>query len=169
MSTAHSLAKSYFEQLQDFADDYFDETGQETATTKEIAEWAINTGRWLPPAGLVLQKCREDFSKALRAQHIATDDGTPVRAKHVARIVRHGEQTHLWADIRNAKREHMSRAFQQRREQIVGDCRQLKRDVDYFNTARPAERSIQVYFDFRDDVHEDTFSGHFEPTSVKPR
>src|SRR5437660_6035509 len=56
--------------------------------------------------------------------------GTPrsaaARAKHVARLDRDGKQMALWADMRTASRDHMETAFQQRRQQIVGDCHQLK-------------------------------------------
>lgn len=52
----------------------------------------------------------------------------------------------------------MEIAFQQRRQQIVGDCRQLKRDVDYFNEAHPIEPPIQMMFDFTEDVDEGEFT-----------
>ncbi len=147
----------YFELLQRFADDFFEQTNSETATTKDIAVWAIQTGRWDPPSDLILRKCREDFAKALREQHIADRYGRPVRAKHVARITRGDQQLHFWADIRRAPRHHMEVAFQQRREQIVGDCRQLKRDIDFYNESHPKARPIQMVFDFRDDVDEGDF------------
>jgi hypothetical protein len=58
----------------------------------------------------------------------------PVRAKHVVRTTDAGGQTKfVWADVGTAKREFMEIAFQQRRQQIVGDCRQLKSDVDSYN------------------------------------
>ena len=156
-------ASGYLETLQGMADEFFSETGRDTATTKEIAVWAIRTERWEAPADIVLRKCREDFAKALREQYITDDRGRPVRAKHVARITREGQQLHLWADIRRAPRQHMLVAFQQRREQIVGDCRQLKRDADFYNAAHPGNEPIQLWFDFRDDIAEAEFSGDFTP------
>jgi hypothetical protein len=108
-----------------------------------------------------LSKCQEDFSRALREQYITNSQGRPVRAKHVARITKGEEQLHLWADIRRAPRVHMEMAFQQRREQIVGDCRQLKRDVDYYNAAHPRNAPIQLIFDFRDDLEEGDFPGEY--------
>ena len=57
-------------------------------------------------------------------------------------------------DIRSASREHMEIAFQQRRQQIVGDCRQLKRDIDSYNENRCLERAIQASFDFTWDLAE---------------
>jgi len=123
----------------------------------------IRTGRWEPPVDLVLKQCREDFARALREQHFTGEDGKPIRAKHVARVTRGGQQMHLWVDIRKAPRKHMEVAFQQRREQIVGDCRQLKRDIDYYNVASKTNLPIQMLFDFRDDIEEGEFSGTYPP------
>jgi hypothetical protein len=48
----------------------------------------------------------------------------------------------------------MELAFAQRRQQIVGDCRQLKTDVDSYNDRHPSERAIQLVFDFTNDLAE---------------
>lgn len=45
-------------------------------------------------------------------------------------------------------------AFQQRRQQIVGDCVQLKADVDSYNENRTPERPFQLILDFTVDVEE---------------
>lgn len=164
---ANASATGYFERLQKDADEYFAETGKETATAKEIAVWAIQTGRWEAPNNLVLRKCREDFAKALREQCLQDDFARPVRAKHVARIVKGEHVDYLWSDIRIAPKSHMELAFRQRRLQIVGDCRQLKRDMDYYNTAHPTGKPIQTSFDFTDDVEDGKFSGTYPP--AQPR
>ena len=48
----------------------------------------------------------------------------------------------------------MQRAFAQRREQIVNDCRQLRTDVDSYNENLNTELPIQMVFDFTDDLNE---------------
>lgn len=48
----------------------------------------------------------------------------------------------------------MQQAFAQRRGQIVGDCHQLRLDVDHYNAARKDEENIQLVLDFTDDVEE---------------
>ena len=48
----------------------------------------------------------------------------------------------------------MEKAFAQRRQQIVGDCYQLKTDVDCYNDAHSAELPIQIILDFSKDVEE---------------
>jgi hypothetical protein len=48
----------------------------------------------------------------------------------------------------------MQLAFQQRRQQIVGDCRQLKMDVDSYNQNANSGEPIQMIFDFTLDLAE---------------
>jgi hypothetical protein len=48
----------------------------------------------------------------------------------------------------------MELAFAQRRNQIVGDCRQPKTDVDSFNHARARDNPIQIVLSFTNDVAE---------------
>ena len=49
----------------------------------------------------------------------------------------------------------MERAFAQRRDQIIGDCLQLKTDVDVYNDLnRGKQPVIQLVLDFTDDVAE---------------
>ena len=165
---ATTIAKSYNEALQNYADEYLAETGKMAATTRDFAVWAIRTGRWTPPQGLLLKKCQEDFAKALREQYIKDEQGRPVRVKHVARFVESGQQRYLWADIRDAPRKHIESSFRLRRQQIVGDCRQLSRDTEYWNKKHAQEEPIQLWFDFTDDVEEGEFSTEY-PQHVKPR
>lgn len=161
MATATSM--TFNDVIQRYADEYFAEGNRETATAKEIAIWLIQTGRWEPPHDLMLRQCREDVARALREHYIADNSGRPVRAKHVARIVEDGRQRHLWADIRTATHKFMHSALQQRREQIVGDCVQLKRDMDFFNEIRPDGPEVQLVFDFTDDLEEAEFDKKFRP------
>ena len=60
----------------------------------------------------------------------------------------------LWDDIRTGSPEHLAIAFQLRRQQIVGDCKQLKVDVDWFNEYRTPPQPVQLVLDFTDDVLE---------------
>ena len=145
---------SYSDQLQAIANQYFTEHDG-TATAKEIAAWAIRTGRWAPQPGSVIEQCAEELSRAMREEYITDQQGREVRAKHAARLrEENGKQVTLWADIRTASPEHMERAFGQRRKQILGDCRQLKADVDSYNDNRQPENPIQVVFDFTLDLAE---------------
>ncbi len=52
----------------------------------------------------------------------------------------------------------MEIAFQQRRRGIVGDCKQLKSDVDSYNQNFNSAAAIQVIFDFTEDLEEATLA-----------
>ena len=70
------------------------------------------------------------------------------------RISQDGKQLTLWADVDKAPRAHLENAFAQRRRQIVGDCYQLRIDVDHFNETLAGGQPIQLWLDLTDDVAE---------------
>lgn len=76
--------------------------------------------------------------------------------KHAARIVEDAVQTSLWADHRDpaVPRGHIELAFKQRRQQIVGDCHQLKMDTDSYNQNYNKGKQIAMIFDFTLDLAE---------------
>jgi hypothetical protein len=154
---------TYNETLQRYKNEYFAETGKSTATTRELAAWAIATDRWDPPRDLLLEKCREDFAAALREEQIKDDNNRPVRANQVARVVRDGVQQYLWGDIRKVNRKHMTSAVQVKREQMVGECRQVDRDCSFWSKLHSNEEPVTCVFDFTDDVEEGRHSGKFTP------
>lgn len=145
---------NYSKQLQKIVDAYIQDLQPWPATTHEIAAWAVSKRIWQPQPSSVIDQCANQLARAMREEHIVDPQGRTVRAKHVAKVDRNGDQLPLWADIRTASREHMEIAFAQRRQQIVGDCKQLKTDVDSFNENRSADNPIQMIFDFTYDVEE---------------
>jgi alpha-D-ribose 1-methylphosphonate 5-triphosphate diphosphatase PhnM len=48
----------------------------------------------------------------------------------------------------------MQIAFQQNRKAIVGECRQLKTDMDSYNDAHQEAAPLQISFDFNMDIAE---------------
>ncbi|MFZ2492262.1 MAG: hypothetical protein WA208_12335 [Thermoanaerobaculia bacterium] len=145
---------SYGEQLRGIANEYY-KTHRAPATTKDIAVWAVRNGLWHPQQSDVIDRCAEELSRAMREEHMIDPQGRSVRAKHVARVKDGGGQTRfVWADIRTAPLRFMQVAFQQRRQQIIGDCRQLKTDVDSYNENAKPEKPIQIVFDFTRDLEE---------------
>lgn len=124
------------------------------AASKTIAEWTMRRRLWELPKSAALAKCAEDISRAMREEYITDAKGRRVRVKHPATVKVHGEQMVLWDDMRTATRQHMRVSFQQRRQQIVGDCRQLKVDVDSYNDMNADEEPIQMIFDFTMDLAE---------------
>jgi hypothetical protein len=145
---------TFTKQLQRIVDKYIDSDEPWPATTHQIAKWAISYGLWEPQPSAVIDQCANQLARAMREEHIVDPQGRIVRAKHVARIKLRNKQFAFWADIRTADRQHMQIAFQQRRQQIIGDCRQLKTDVDSYNENRNPGKPIQMVFDFTLDLKE---------------
>jgi len=106
-----------------------------------------------------LDKLASDMSTALREEYATDKDGRRYRVNHAVRVTKGGVQYTFWAIMKDAPREHMQKAFIQRREQIVGDCVQLSTDVEAYNALHEAQRPIQMLFDFRDDIKERGFGG----------
>jgi len=163
------FAKTYQEALLEIKDEYIAAGNEWPATSKQIAIWALNNGRWQPPRSKLVVQCAEEIARAMREEYIVDLQGRKVRKNHVARRKRNdsegnSQQLSFWADIRTAPREHMELAFQQRRNQILGECRQLKTDADSYNDNHPDQRPIQLVFDFTYDLAEME-----QPAEYRPR
>lgn len=168
---------TYTKQMQYIADRYMKEYGVEYINPRDVADWAIRRGLWKPERSALIRQFTEILSRALREEYITDPQGRRVRSKHVIVEEKDGEQTSLWGDIRTATRKHMALSFQQRRRQIVGDCRQLKIDIDSYNENYNKGPCIQTSFDFTHDLEEDEImrpnrkssaSGHSRPSSQSP-
>jgi hypothetical protein len=124
------------------------------ATSREIAGWAIANKLMQPHPMAFLNQCANQIADAMREEYFIDPQGRSVRAKHVAKVLRNGETLPLWQDIRSGDRTHIEIALKQRRQQIVGDCKQLKSDVDSFNQNYNPGKQIEMVFDFRRDLEE---------------
>ena len=140
------------EQLQRIVNQYIRAGEEWPATSHQMAKYAIANHLWEAQRTTVIDICAEQLARAMREEYIRDPQGRVVRAKHAARV--EGEQTVLWDDIRTASRGHMVVALQQRRQQIVGDCRQLKLDTDSYNENNNPGKPIQMVFNFTDDLVE---------------
>lgn len=55
---------SYTKQMQKLADEFYRTIGRKTASPREMARWAISTGKWQRHEAAALQQCAEDFARA---------------------------------------------------------------------------------------------------------
>ena len=145
---------SYTQQMQRLVDDYIQAGGTWPTTTRAVAAWAIANRLWQPQQSAIIAQCADHLSRALREEYMTDPQGRRVRTKHPAPTQQNGKQMVFWDDIRTAPREHMHAAFQTRRRQIVGDCHQLKTDVESFNDNYNIAQPIQMIFDFTQDLDE---------------
>jgi hypothetical protein len=144
--------------------------GRWPVAVSEIASFALRKGLYNVESRVRLM-CARDIAKAMREEYIKDGKGRPVRKLHSARIPQpdgKGEmkQRSLWDDIDTAPREFMEVAFKGRRMQIVGECRQLSNDVDYFNNRKLKTEPIQLFFDFRDDITEANMPDEYVPVTA---
>lgn len=145
---------SYIKQMQDLADEFYKTTGKVEASTREMARWAITTGKWQRHEEAALKQCAQDFADALRENYETDPAGRRYRTKHAAPGKRGSKTVMLWADMKRAAREFMEAAFRLRRNQVVGDLFQLKQDVDVYNERYNKGDAIQLPLDFMPDVEE---------------
>jgi hypothetical protein len=146
------------EQLQKFFKMYEQETGDSsvTITAHDVAAWAIRKGLWEPRKVDFVNQLADELAKAWREEYRTDKYGRRYRAKHARKERSDGRNLTLWADIDDdsAPRSHFEGAFAQRRQQIVGDCLQLKTDVDVYNDRNKHVEPIQIILDFTQDVEE---------------
>ncbi|MBG6118511.1 MULTISPECIES: hypothetical protein [unclassified Sphingobium] len=145
---------TYREQLQRVWHEFEKENGQVPATAREAVQWGVQKRMIEVPEVDPLAKLAEDMSAALREEYATDREGRRYRVNHAVRVTRGGVQHTFWAMMADAPREHMQKAFIQRREQIVGDCVQLSTDVEAYNAMKSEQEPIQMLLDFRDDVEE---------------
>lgn len=148
------MASAYTRQLWNIADAYQQAGEPWPANLKAMARWARERKLLAMRESDIDARLAEDLARALREQYYIDPQGRSVRAKQCARVKVGDTQQTLWDDPRTADLEFMAIASQQRRQQIVGDCRQLKTDVDSFNENHNPGDPIKMVYDFTHDVEE---------------
>ena len=146
--------KTLTEYNQDIANKYL-AAGLPPTSSRAMARWAIQNKLWNPSEEAMIDQCAHELAEAMREEYITDPQGRRVRAKHAARMIVDGEQMTIWNDLRVAGKEHMEIAFLNRRRQILGDCRQLKTDVDSFNDNHNSGEPVQMVLDFSRDLEEE--------------
>ncbi|NJC02620.1 hypothetical protein GGR63_002567 [Xanthomonas sp. 3272] len=148
---------AYSNQVKDYVARYKAATASEsTLDLHEVAAWALHNGLHKPNAKTLIDAIAADIAQVFREEYRTDKQGRRYRAKHAATEKRGGKTLSLWADLDDpaAPHSHFVRSFGQRRQQIVGDCLQLKTDVDVYNDKRTPAEPIQIPLDFTLDIEE---------------
>lgn len=119
-----------------------------------MAEWGVSKGYLEMHRGAIIRQFAEQIAQIWRDEYMGDPQGRRIRVKHAARYSIDGVQTWLWDNMPTATHKHMELSFQNKRQQIVMDCHQLKLDVDSYNENYNKGRKIQMVFDFRNDLEE---------------
>ena len=148
---------AYSNQVKDYVERYRAETGADgPLDLHEVASWAWRNGLHKPNTKTVIDAIAADIAQVFREEYRTDKHGRRYRAMHAATEKRGTKTLSLWADMDapNAPHSHFVRSFAQRRQQIVGDCLQLKTDVDVYNDKLEHTEPIQIPLDFTLDVAE---------------
>jgi len=123
------------------------------ATKQQIAEWAVANDRYQLTRGMAVIQCAEKIGRAMGLEHVTDLKGRSVRKYYAAAIRENGQLVMKWDDL-NAERPFMEVASANRRNQILGQCWQLKNDMDSYSERRCPEAPIQIDFNFNMDLEE---------------
>lgn len=145
---------SYKDQIAKLEKKYRETGGQWPASAVDVAEWGLSHGLIEMGRGAVVRHIAEQIAQVWRDEYMDDPQGRRVRRKHAARFSVNGVQTWLWDNMQTATRDHMETSFQNKRDQIVMDCHQLKLDIDSYNENFNPGEKIQAVFDFRNDLEE---------------
>ena len=143
------------ERLQRAWHRFEDEHQHLPTSAREAAEWAVANGLLEVPEIDPYDVLASQMASALRVEYKTDAKGRRYRVNHAVRVSKSGVQYTFWAMMGFAEHEYMERAFAQRREQVIGDCFQLKTDVGVYNDLNKGRRpEIQLVLDFSEDVAE---------------
>lgn len=122
----------------------------------ELAGWAYKNGLHKPRVATIIDIIAKDIAQVFREEYRTDRLGRHYRAKHAVITTTGNKTLSLWGDLDdpNAPHTHFVKSFGQRRSQIVGDCCQLKTDVDVYNDSRQPDYPVNLVLDFTLDVEE---------------
>lgn len=147
----------YSNAVKEYVERYKTEVGSDGLLDPHaVAEWAYGNGLHKPSVKTVIDAIAADIAQVFREEYRMDARGRRYRAKHATTHKRGNKTLSLWADLDdpNAPHSHFAKSFAQRRQQIVGDCLQLRTDVDVYNDKRHPSEPIQMPVDFTLDVME---------------
>jgi hypothetical protein len=147
------LMATFNEQLLKIVEDYRAAGGPWPATKQQLAEWAVANDKYKLTRGMAVTQCAEKIARAMGLEHVKDKKGRSVRKYYAARLREDGQLIMKWDDL-NAARPFMEVAAANRRNQILGQCWQLKNDIDSYSERQCPEQPIQMDFDFNVDLEE---------------
>lgn len=151
------LVSAYSNQMKAYIERYRQEVGSDgLVDPHQIARWAYEHGLHKPNPKTVIDIIAGDIAQMFREEYRVDRYGRRYRAKHAVTRKQNGQTLSLWGDLDdpNTPHSHFVKSFAQRRQQIVGDCVQLKTDADVYNDKRKPAEPIQTVLDFTLDVME---------------
>jgi len=136
------------DQLIRIVDEYRAEHDNSPATSREMGDWAVETRRYKLPPFATQRRCAEELSEVMGLDMFTAPSGRRVRRMHAWR----DQQRTLWDNMNTITRDNMSLALAYRRNTVVGEVKQMKIDLDYFNDLHPDDLALQMSFNLENDL-----------------
>jgi hypothetical protein len=136
------------EQLIRLKNEYRAAHGNAPASPRDIADWAVTKGMYALAPHAAARRCAQELADAMRTEFFTVAGGRRVRVMHAWA----SPQGNLWDDIRTISRENMEISLAQKRNGIVGEVKQIRQDMDYFDSLHPDDPRLQMSFDFTNDL-----------------
>lgn len=150
------------ELYQELFRQYQNEHDHKISGTREVVDWAVENGLLPVPQIDPLDISAGEMSRALREECATDAKGRRYRVNQAVRYTKKGAQVTMWGIEGFVDPSHSIMSFAQRREQIIGDCLQLKTDVDVHNDKHSdIGQQYELDLDFTQDVAEREVS-HYE-------
>src|ERR1043165_329510 len=140
--------------LRKLLNDYIAEHGDEPFDLNDVYRWAKKNKLWEPPAMSLVKMFKNEIAKAAREEFYTDPQGRKVRKKHAIVFREADSQKSLWADIETAPPEHMKLSLQQRRRIALGEVVQTNTDKESYNENNKYGASIEMSFNFDEDLAE---------------
>lgn len=144
---------TFNEQLIQIVEDYRAAGMPWPASKTELGEWAVANDRYQLTRGMAVAQASERIGRAMGLEHVRDRKGRSVRKYYAARLRENGQLVMKWDDW-NAPRPFMEVAAANRRNQILGECKQLKTDMDSYSERLCPDKPIQIDFNFNVDLEE---------------
>ena len=142
------MAMTKRQQLLRIRDEYRKSHNNEPASAREMADWAVTEGMYKLAQYATEQRCAEELADVMRQEHMTVEGHRRVRTMHSWS----SEQRKLWDHIQTISRENMKLSVALKRKGIVGEVRQIKIDLDYFNEVHADEAPLQMSINFENDL-----------------
>jgi hypothetical protein len=143
------------ERLQQIWHRYETEREHKPTSAREAVEWAVSEGLLELPETDPYDILAGWMAQALRNEYRTDEKGRRYRVNHSVRITKSGVQSSFWGTMGFSSHDFMEKTFAQRRELIIGECAQLKVDVDVYNGMTSGRKpQIQLVLEFTEDVAE---------------
>ena len=156
------------EQLLRIRDEYRSAHENAPATARDMADWAVATERYKSLPHATERKCAEELSEVMGMEMMTVHGNRRVRTMHTWRSA----QGNLWDHIRTISNPDMALSMAYRRNGVLGEVKQMKIDLDFFNELHPDEPALQTSFNFENDLADagllNFSSSEHEPPSAPP-